>query len=96
MSVIRYAKRHSLGKEKAREIARKITSDFDGKLPVEYRWEGDRLLFERGGVRGVIEVTDEAIEVEVKLGLIYRPLKGQIERHLREFLDAHFDDERDG
>lgn len=89
MATINCTKQHDLGRNKAREVAEKMAKKVKEKLEVEYAWEGDVLRFSRPGVDGSIEVGDSEVNVVVKLGLIFRPLRPIIEQQIDEYLEKH-------
>jgi len=89
LATINFTKQHSLGRDKAREAAEKMAKKVSEKLAVEYCWEGDVLRFSRPGVDGLIEISDSVVNVVVKLGLIFRPLRPIIEQKIDEYLEKH-------
>ncbi len=87
MATIDIRRSHSLGKDRAREAAEGIAKRLEHKLAVKYRWEGDDLRFERTGAKGRIHVSDDAVRVEVDLGMMLRPMKGKVEQKVHQYLD---------
>ena len=75
-----------MGKEDARKAAEKIAEDIGEKIGASYRWDGDDLRFERSGASGSIHVSDDEVRVQVKLGLMLRPLRGTIESKIRSYM----------
>ncbi len=57
------------------------------KLSAEYQWEKDRLVFKRSGANGFVRIGNQEVEVEVKLGMLLRPLKGTIEKTISDYLE---------
>ena len=54
----------------------------------DHHWEGENTLIGTGhGVRAELKVLTGAIEVEVKLPFMLRPLRGKIEQVVRRQLD---------
>jgi putative polyhydroxyalkanoate system protein len=90
MSGIDIRHSHSLPHAKARkaveEIARKLAERFD----VEYRWEGDDLLFTRSGVDGRIALKPKELHVTAKLGFLVSAFKGPVESEIRRVLEERF------
>lgn len=87
MAVIKLQRDHSLGLEAARERVEGIASQLHEQLDAEYHWEGDTLKFSRSGASGHILVSDSAVEIEVKLGMLLSALKGTVESTLNEELN---------
>ena len=87
MTDIHIKRTHRLDREtvhnKVQQLADKLAED----LSVEYKWEKDRLVFKRSGASGVIRIGEQEVEIEVKLGLMLKPLKGSIEKSITEYLD---------
>ncbi|WP_374441680.1 polyhydroxyalkanoic acid system family protein [Pseudomonas panipatensis] len=90
MSRIHVERSHSLGREAARAKAQKLAEKLASEHGVSYAWQGDVLAFKRSGVDGRIEVSDDRVAVEVKLGMLLSAmgglLKGEIERALDKAL----------
>ena len=57
------------------------------KLSAEYQWEKDRLVFKRSGANGFVRIGNQELEIEVKLGMLLRPLKSTIEKTISDYLD---------
>lgn len=89
MSKIRVIRRHNLGMACARaeveRIARRVQEDYGA----DYAWDGDTLHFSRSGVQGRIAITDNSLDLNLKLGLLFRAMKTQIEQRLIAKIDRH-------
>lgn len=57
------------------------------ELSIDYQWDKDRLVFERTGANGFIQIGKNDVEIEIKLNLILTPLKGTIEKSITGYLD---------
>ncbi|MFY9974109.1 MAG: polyhydroxyalkanoic acid system family protein [Chromatiaceae bacterium] len=89
MARIHIEREHGLGLEEARRQIDQVAETLRDQLQARFHWEGDRLEFERSGARGVIEVAEDRVTLDIRLGLLLRPLKGTIERTITEQLDSH-------
>lgn len=87
MAEIHIRRPHQLGREEVRAEVEKLARSLQSELQTAYRWNGDRLLFERSGASGSIAVGDDYLEINVKLSLLLTPLKGKIEESIRKKLD---------
>ena len=92
MADIRIQRSHELGHTKARAAAEKIAVHLQEKYQLNYRWEGDSVQFKRTGVSGHLEVTNNEVMLQVKLGFLLMPLKHQIEQEIHRYIDRVFDD----
>lgn len=90
MATIDITRKHSAGKDKAREVAESIAERLKDKIGITYRWAGDDLNFERTGAKGTIHVADDSVRVEVDLKMMLRPMKGKIEGKIHQYLDESF------
>ena len=88
MSLIRIHKAHELGYDKACEIAEKFAASLREQFHADYYWEDDALKFSAKGVEGQILIAADDVEVQVSLGLLYRPLRSRIENKIVDQLDA--------
>ena len=96
MANIRIKRKHNLNRDDARVKVEELAKSLQGKLGAEYRWDGDCLRFQRSGASGFIDVRrDGEVEVDVKLGLVLRPMKGMIENSINEGFDTALADTKD-
>lgn len=86
MAHIHIKQQHDLTHDEARKRVEEIARDLRKRLNADYRWDGDSLRFQRSGASGSIHVGDDFIELKVKLGMMLAPMKGKIERSIRENL----------
>jgi putative polyhydroxyalkanoate system protein len=93
MASIYLKRRHNLAKADARARVEEIARELQRKLNADYVWQGDSLTFSRPGVSGTIAVAGDDIEVNVKLAMIFAPMKGKIERAIVEHFDAALADD---
>ncbi len=84
MANIHIKRAHKLARDEARARIEKIAEDLANKLDAEYAWQGDSLHFKRTGASGCIDVGDDFVECNVKLGMLLAPMKGRVEASLVE------------
>lgn len=89
MATIDIQRKHSVGKDKAREVAQLVADRLKEKAGISYKWNGDALEFERTGAKGTLKVTDTQVTVAIDLGLLLRPMKGTIEAKIAEYFDRY-------
>lgn len=89
MSTIKVKREHQLGADSARATVEKLAQKLKKDLDADYHWEGSTLKFARSGASGQIDVTDDTVEVEVKLGMLLRPLKGSIQKTIEDEIDQY-------
>ncbi|ERI51977.1 polyhydroxyalkanoic acid system family protein [Pseudomonas sp. NPDC077186] len=87
MSRIRVERPHQLGRAAAREKAEQLAERLAREYDVRYRWNGDTLEFKRSGADGSIEVGEDRVCVELKLGLLLSAMGGSIKREIEQVLD---------
>jgi len=83
-------KEHAKTVEEAQQVADDLASDLSDKFGVNYRWDGDTLIFNRTGVSGEIDVNDEVVHVRAKLGFLLSYLEPAVEKEINRYLDEHF------
>lgn len=89
MAIIHITKSHQLDQKTVRANVQELADTLVEKLSAEYRWDNDRLIFKRSGASGFVRIGDQEIEVEIKLGMLLTPLKGNIEKTITEYLAQH-------
>ncbi|WP_374593952.1 polyhydroxyalkanoic acid system family protein [Aquabacterium sp.] len=83
MADIHIRREHTLGLDKARELATQWIDGASKKMGLTCQHQpGDQqdlIKFERSGVEGQMVVSANAFELTAKLGMMMKPLKGMIE-----------------
>lgn len=95
MSDIHIRREHTLGLDKARELATYWIEGASKKMGLTCKHEPgaqqDVIKFERSGVEGQMVVTADAFELTAKLGLMMKALKpmieGEIDKNLQKLLE---------
>jgi len=88
MSQIQIRRRHSLDHAHARATAEKLAATLASEYHADYQWQDDELTFRSPGIEGRLNVGRDEVEINVRLGMLLRPLKGKIENGIRSRLDA--------
>ncbi len=88
MSQIQIRKRHGLDHAQARATAEILAANLASEYHADYHWQDDELKFSSPGIEGELHVGDDEVEVNVRLGMLLRPLRGKIESGIRSRLDA--------
>ncbi len=91
MATIDVRRSHSLPKDEAKKRAEDLARSMQQKLELDWRWEGDRIVFEapRGaakGAKGTVEVSESDVRVQIDLPLLMRVLKSTVEAKVNEKL----------
>lgn len=87
MATIHVKKKHHLDNEHLRREVENLAKKLSKELSMDYHWEQDRLLFERTGAKGHIQIGDGEVEILINLGLIFLPLKGTVEKTVTAYLN---------
>ncbi len=90
MSEIKFQHAHSLGLDKARELAVKWIDDASRKMGLTCKHvQGatqDTVTFERSGVKGTMLVSGTSFNLDVKLGMMMAAFKPVIESEIAKNL----------
>lgn len=89
MSHIRITRAHSLGLEAAKAATDRVAADLQEEHRLRVHWEGDTLAVHGTGVKGSLAVTENRVDVHVKLGLAMRLFRSVLEKEINEELDEH-------
>lgn len=81
---------HAMPLTRARKQADRVAIPFKERFAADCTWSGNTLHFSRQGVAGTLDVTSTEVTVRVKLGLLFRFLKPQIEKQIRHNLSDVF------
>lgn len=77
---------HGLKYGACRERVEKIAQYLKKKYKTNYSWKGNRLLSRHMGCVVSVYLEDEQLELRMKLGILFSPMKGKIEKALRKNL----------
>ena len=84
MANINIKRAHNLGRNVARQKVEEIAHHLQDKLNAKWSWKGDSLHFQRSGASGSVDVGDDYVEFNVKLGMLLTPMKGTIENAIQQ------------
>ncbi|WP_300635690.1 polyhydroxyalkanoic acid system family protein [Pseudomonas sp.] len=87
MARITVEREHSLGKEGARAKAETLAQKLKDKYGVESSWSGDTLNLKRSGVKGTVQVAEDALRIDVELGLLMSTMSGPLKSEIEKALD---------
>jgi len=87
MADIEITRAHNRSHDEARKLAESVAAKLGKSFDMTYHWEGDKLHFERSGVKGQLDVQPKDVVVTAKLGLMLKPLKGKITEEVEKALD---------
>ncbi len=90
MSDVNYRQSHTLGLDKARELAKEWVAGAAGQLGLSCDYqegvEQDTVTFERMGVKGAMQVSGTEFDLQVKLGMMMAAFKPMIEAEVNKSL----------
>ncbi|MEO5702141.1 MAG: polyhydroxyalkanoic acid system family protein [Casimicrobiaceae bacterium] len=90
MAHLRIVKRHGLTPEEAKAAAEAVARDLRARFDLAYRWEGERITFERAGLSGELCVAPGEVRLDCRLGFVLSALKSAIEREVHQEFDRRF------
>lgn len=94
MSDIHIKHHHSLKRNETRERVDQIARHLKRKYRVNYAWHGDQLRSRHKGSSVSVFLGEGCIELKIKLGLLFTPMKGRIERAIRKNLHSVIGDRK--
>lgn len=87
MTQISVERKHSLGREAARQKAEALVEKLSREYDLKAAWNGDRVEIKRSGANGSIQIGDDTIRVELKLGMMLSMMGGTIKAEIERALD---------
>ena len=82
MSEIKIERNHKLGTAEARKRVDTLEPKLKERYGVTLEWNGNVAAVKGTGVSGTLAVDDTKVAVNIKLGLLLRPLAGKIREGL--------------
>ncbi|MCU1723461.1 MULTISPECIES: polyhydroxyalkanoic acid system family protein [Pseudomonas] len=87
MTQISVERKHSLGRDAARQKAEALVEKLSSQYDLKAEWKGDRVEVKRSGANGSVEIGDDSIRVELKLGMMLSMMGGTIKAEIERALD---------
>ncbi len=86
MADIKMSRAHEYTKDEAKKRIDRLLVKMSERMGLKCEWQGDTCTF-TGPAKGEIKVGEKNVDVEVKLGLAAKMMKGMIEKQLSDGLD---------
>ncbi|MDD0976034.1 polyhydroxyalkanoic acid system family protein [Pseudomonas fontis] len=87
MTQISVERKHNLGREAARQKAEALVDKLAREYDLKASWNGDRVEVKRSGANGSIQIGEDTIRVELKLGMMLSMMGGTIKGEIERALD---------
>lgn len=87
MTQISVERKHSLGREAARAKAETLVEKLSREYDLKADWKGDRVDISRSGANGSIQIGDDSIRVDLKLGMMLSMMSAKIKSEIEHALD---------
>jgi len=87
MSIIEVTRHHTLNHQDAVDAATHLAASLSDQYGVKYYWEGNSLIFQRSGVKGVLHVKPTQVHIRMELGFFVRAFSSRIEKSIHNHLD---------
>jgi putative polyhydroxyalkanoate system protein len=86
---MRIQRNHELGKSEARKRVDEVSDELCARYGLRAAWEGDSLRLNGSGVNACIAVSEQSVDVEVRLGFMLLMMESAIRTSIEDALDAH-------
>jgi putative polyhydroxyalkanoate system protein len=88
MADISITKNHSLDADAAKERLNALAVELKNKYGIKSSWSGNVATLSGTGLKkGVVELGDSTVKVEISLGMLARAMKGKIEEQIHAAFD---------
>lgn len=87
LSRISIVREHGTSRARARTAVERVAAEIKAKHEMTCQWDGDRLEFHRLGARGVLEISDETVSIDVHLAMLLAPMRHRIQAAMERELD---------
>lgn len=87
MTQISVERKHSLGRDAARAKAQALVDKLSREYDLQATWNGDRVDVARSGAKGSVQIGEDSIRVELKLGMMLSMMSGTIKGEIERALD---------
>lgn len=90
MSGFTLQREHRLGLEEARAVAERIRQDLERELDCDCQWKDETMEFRRRGVVGWLTVSEQAVELKLKLGMPFAIWGSKFEEKVSERFATYY------
>ncbi|MBN2496160.1 MAG: polyhydroxyalkanoic acid system family protein [Deltaproteobacteria bacterium] len=90
MPKIEMERSHRLSVDEARAKVDSLVADLEKRYGLKCSWAGNRLSFQRTGVKGHVDVGEDRVAVLVDLSMVLGALKSKVEQRLKSKMDEEF------
>lgn len=88
MADINITKNHNLDVDTAKERLNQLAVELKSKYGIKSSWSGNVATLSGTGLKkGVVELGDTTVKVEITLGMLARAMKGKIEEQIQLAID---------
>ncbi len=84
---IEFEQAHDLGLEGARERVAALEKKLSERFGVQLSWQGDVATVNGTGVSGTLALSPTNLKINLKLGLMVRPMASQIQAAMQRQVD---------
>jgi putative polyhydroxyalkanoate system protein len=89
MAVIDIRREHGKSLKSAKAAVERVAQKIAQEYGIDHHWDGNKLQFDRSGVKGHITVAKDELHVRVELGFLMGALRSTIQREIERTLDEH-------
>ena len=84
---MRIRRRHNFALDDARNRVDQMAEELERRFRLRSEWRGDKLVFNGGGANGDVSITEQDIELNVRLGFALKIMEPTIRAAIEETLD---------
>ena len=84
MGTISLTQKTSKSLDEVKQIAESLAGDLKQKFDIDSKWIGERAMeFQRKGLQGSLQVVDEAVKIDMRLGMMLSAFSTRIKTELQ-------------
>ena len=90
MSIIQISRAHTYTLDELRNNIDKIRKEIEHRYQFKAEWDTEKqLLFRRKGASGSIEIDECSFQMTLRLGMMYRTMKNNIQQEIESVINEH-------
>ena len=93
MSTIRVSRSFTQDIETVREAAEELAQELASNYGIRYSWQGNTASVSGKGVKGSLQLSDNELLVEMKLGMLASAFAPQLRKAVDDYLDKYLAEE---
>lgn len=89
MGTFKVSKPYTMPRQDVRGAAELLAEELKHRYGMRYRFQGDTATFSRTGLDGTLNISDDSIDLDIRMGLLASAFEEPLKQAIRRYLDEY-------